>query len=451
MCLLTYFPEGQQADSDRLSNGAIMNPDGNGYAILVPKRERHLKDDEPARIIVSRSLLDGPLIEQFMRERTRYPDGAAIFHSRLGTAGSRSKGNCHPYRVGGSPLTVVAHNGILSNAVQPKGADRRSDTRKWAEDWLPYAEYYSALDPKEGVAGLDTNRGRKALSKFLGSWNKIAILTVDPAFAKSSYLVHEGQGHWVGGVWYSNDSYEPWVPKTQFGSGWKYGSPTTTYQQLGTGGTKTYADFAEGWPAEKCYNCDSDSLDHVYGVCNECDACTECGFVGSKCQCYYPQPAPTKSASSSASVFTSRFSSIVFDDAGEVFYRLHNGAYAKQLPAVEGDKDYPGSPEKAMAATELFYSHSDGVFRNYPEKLILPFPEHEEGTGNLDDESEGASAAAEKVGGAFPVTVEYSADELAEMMDVVSARQERERRELALTPGAHDDVSEAGSTDDVNE
>src|SRR5579864_8534045 len=102
MCMLSYFPAGIMPVESHLKNGALSNPDGHGYAIVTS-----------TGIIVERSLYSYGLITKFMKEREAYPDGPALFHSRISTGGLTSVGNCHPFRAGEDDETVIAHNGIL--------------------------------------------------------------------------------------------------------------------------------------------------------------------------------------------------------------------------------------------------------------------------------------------------------------------------------------------------
>jgi RNA polymerase-binding transcription factor DksA len=108
--------------------------------------------------------------------------------------------------VGGSPLTVVGHNGIMPARLQPLKGDPRSDTAIFAEHDLP-------------GRNLDRERNRNRLAKFLGRGNKIVVLTVDTSYKNSAYVINEQYGKWDNGAWYSNDGYLPYVPYSSYG-GW---------------------------------------------------------------------------------------------------------------------------------------------------------------------------------------------------------------------------------------
>lgn len=185
MCILTFIKPGITPDTDLLSRGALVNPDGHGYAL-------HTTD----QILVGHGLDATTVIAEFAQLRDRHPDGPALFHSRLATHGSEDLTNCHPFRVGGDERTVLAHNGILPKQVHPAKGDSRSDTRIAAEDFLPTRPFGS----------LDSWAGRERLERWLGT-DKMVLLTVDPAYKHSAYIFNEHRGHWNEGSWYSNDSY----------------------------------------------------------------------------------------------------------------------------------------------------------------------------------------------------------------------------------------------------
>ncbi|WP_433521544.1 hypothetical protein ACQPZ2_30105 [Nocardia pseudovaccinii] len=138
------------------------------------------------------------VIDDFTTVRQRYPRWAALFHSRYATHGERSVDNCHPFRLGGDPRTVLAHNGTLPKRVHPGPYDPRSDTRIVAEDYPPSAPF----------GPIDTHRGARNLQSWLGT-SKLVILTIDPAYHHSAYIFGEHAGQWDDGIWYSNTSYPP--------------------------------------------------------------------------------------------------------------------------------------------------------------------------------------------------------------------------------------------------
>ena len=194
MCMLTYFPGGQQPDAEALQNGAIWNNDGHGFAIV-----------DGDQIIVRKSMDAEYLIGEFVRMRARYSVGPALFHSRMATHGQVNEYNCHPFYVYHEPDTltldtVVGHNGILPHDAQPRKKDPRSDTRLAAEEIL-------GID-----FDLTSSKARRTIKRWIGDNNKLVILTVNPAFKENAYIINEHRGVWDRGIWYSNRDFE--------GAGW---------------------------------------------------------------------------------------------------------------------------------------------------------------------------------------------------------------------------------------
>ncbi|MFX0575088.1 class II glutamine amidotransferase [Nocardia nepalensis] len=200
MCILTFIKPGANPDLDALRGGALTNPHGHGYAIITGDT-----------ITVGRGMDPDAVIAEFASVRMRFPDGAALFHSRLATHGVRDVENCHPFIVGGDARTVLAHNGILPDEVHPSSGDPRSDTRIAAEELLPRRPFGS----------LDSWAGRERLERWLGT-DKMVLLTVDPAYRYAGYIFNERRGHWDQGSWYSNNSYLHGMWATAGDSDWDW-------------------------------------------------------------------------------------------------------------------------------------------------------------------------------------------------------------------------------------
>lgn len=220
MCLLTFFPAGRMPDVHRLHTGSIINEDGHGYAIVAGDR-----------LIVGKNLDAADLINEFAEVRAEYLDGPAMFHSRFSTHGKTNVENCHPFHVGGDPLTVMAHNGVLPNNVHPGKKDNRSDTRIAAEDFIP------------SLGHLNWRKTRQRVTRWMTPFNKIVVLTVNPNYGANAYILNEKAGVWDEGIWYSNDGYLPS----------KY---TYTYVG-GTGWPVREEEDDGGWPYEwtHCEDC----------------------------------------------------------------------------------------------------------------------------------------------------------------------------------------------------
>jgi hypothetical protein len=243
MCLLSYYPPGAAPDPNALANGAWINRDGHGFAIVTDKR-----------IIVRHGMDPEVLIATFTRMRSKHPDGPALFHSRFGTHGSIGRHNCHPFRVGGDRRTVLAHNGILPELVQPAKGDRRCDTRVAAEDFLPH----------EPFGPLDDPDSRERLGAWMGASNKLVILTVNPRYRQRTYLINAEHGLWDGGVWYSNSDYL---------------DPTTAHR---------WAEDID----DLCPGCGAIGASRLAGgYCPECATCFDCARPYHECLCWRPDHA----------------------------------------------------------------------------------------------------------------------------------------------------------------
>jgi len=247
VCLLTFLPAGVHPDTGALFNGAEVNEDGHGFAIVTDRT-----------ILVQRGMDAEQMIDAFAAARREHPHGPAMFHSRFSTHGEVSLDNCHPFAVGADARTVVAHNGVLPANVQPVKGDPRSDTRIAAEMFLPT------------FGALRLRATRKRLERWMTPANKMAILTVDPRFRQRAYLLNEDEGMWHEGIWYSNDGYLPYVPRRR--AGWW--------------GADESAD-RPWWPVDECQVCLA-STDPTQDRCPVCGWCLLCGELPDDCFCYTP-------------------------------------------------------------------------------------------------------------------------------------------------------------------
>lgn len=272
MCLLVVCEPNSTPKSDDLHAGACSNPHGFGFAI-----------DTGSEIISERGMSAKKIIKRFLELREQYPNGYAMWHARYATHGVKNEANCHPFKVGGSDDTYLAHNGVLDVAIHK--SDKRSDTRVFAEDILPMIGGVSALD-NDTIYGM--------VSVWAGS-SKIAVLTRDPSAQHPLYLINEDLGEWDNeGVWWSNKSHKR---STTY-----YTAPVestiitpTKYDII------KYEDIAdELTPAELsemefCPTCEGlfDYYDNPY-TCPYCEACLDCGVSVLDCLCYIPNQYKSK-------------------------------------------------------------------------------------------------------------------------------------------------------------
>lgn len=201
MCLLTFMREGVIANVDDLRRGAVYNDDGFGFAVHAG-----------SSVITGHGMNFDQVLDQFLKVRAKHR-GVALFHSRITTHGKTDVSNCHPFRVGGDNLTVVGHNGMLP--IQLPKNEHRSDTRIFAEDYLPGLG---------GVYALDNQQTYDTLEKW-SKGSKLVVITANQWANREWYILNEKDGHWDDGVWWSNYSY-CYEPAKTYGYG--YSSSYTT-------------------------------------------------------------------------------------------------------------------------------------------------------------------------------------------------------------------------------
>lgn len=261
MCLLVVCSPNSTPNRDELHAGACNNPHGFGFAIVAGDK-----------IISERGMSARKVIDRFLELRKQYPEGYAMWHARYATHGVKNEQNCHPFQVGGSDLTYLAHNGILDVPI-PHG-DKRSDTRILAEDTLPRIG---------GVSALDDDVVWTMVSRW-ASGSKIAILTLDPSAKETMYLVNESLGSWDNeGVWWSNQNHKP-KPAVSYHT-------TTTYHYLSDDTVEeVYAPTLD-----ECIYCHSlvDFDENPY-YCNFCETCYDCDLMLVDCMCYVPSKLRSK-------------------------------------------------------------------------------------------------------------------------------------------------------------
>lgn len=262
MCILSFMPANVPADITALRNGGLSNPHGHGWALIA-------RDDNGNQtILVGKSMDLETALEEFRAAREEHPGGPALFHSRWATHGSTNEDNCHPFQVGGSPLTVVAHNGILPANAHPGRNDKRSDTRKFADEIL--CTRYRRLDKP---------RAFEALGNYCGSGNKLVILTIDPKYKHNAYLVNPSLGAWDkdSGIWHSNDAWkdEPYWYSGNYSRSYHSGAGAQVY----TFGRKD--DHAE----RECFICGMGNISKA-GYCYECYSCESCLEFMDDCKCW---------------------------------------------------------------------------------------------------------------------------------------------------------------------
>ena len=256
MCLLVVCSPNSTPKKKDLECASCNNPHGFGYAVIAGNK-----------IITGRGMSAKKVINEFLEVRKQYPKSYAMYHARFATHGVKNEENCHPFPVGGSNLTYLAHNGILN--VDIPANDKRSDTRIFADDILPAMGGVKALD--------DVN-----LYTMLEGWasgSKIAVFTLDPAANYDCYIINEDLGHWDNeGMWWSNDGYKPSAWSNYFTK-----PANTSYENINelVGDEDDYICYGCGIPVMAGSN--------PY-YCTDCGTCFDCSMVKDDgCLCWSPE------------------------------------------------------------------------------------------------------------------------------------------------------------------
>lgn len=186
MCIIASVPAGAQVTEDQLSEMWNRNPDGGGVAYFV--------DGE---IQVEKDMKRESFIETVLDVQQKYGNRDILVHMRIATHGAVCLDNTHPFEV--NKTTVMAHNGIMPDAFIPPAKSELSDTRFFIEYFMKYIPVQKLDDPyfRDMVDDM-INRGYG---------NKLVFLT-SAKTKYDTYIIGEHLGHWDGGVWFSNTSYE---------------------------------------------------------------------------------------------------------------------------------------------------------------------------------------------------------------------------------------------------
>lgn len=274
MCLLCFTPAGQEIDYSRLEHASINNPDGFGWALNTGQR-----------IITGRFMKYEDALDGLQRVVREYPDCDVMYHARYATHGLTELVNVHPFHIGETDA-VLAHNGVLHNVDVPR-TDWRSDTRFYVEEDLA----------KRNLKFLDNRRKRKRLESWIKG-SKFVIMTNEPTLKRNVYILNEQDGHWDGGTWWSNSSYEPYIPYSRrhgyHGYGFGYGLfGLGEYEEdIKVGAVdRMLEDVAEPIAQNICPLCESVLSEDeivIFGYCHTCGLCLMCEEDSNDCMCYEP-------------------------------------------------------------------------------------------------------------------------------------------------------------------
>jgi glutamine amidotransferase len=196
ICIISLFADNIPLNTEAIEKGACSNPDGHGWVVASAE----------FGLVMGKSMHKDESIQAFVKERERQgASSIAMFHSRIGTHGTKDVNNVHPFYVpdatneGHDFKTVMAHNGIMPSLWFPRQEDPRSDTRVFADRT---ATWYLT------ERGVPSRRGGAALGEMIGRGNKLVFISTRLPGRPHIRIVNAQSGVWDDGVWYSNESYK---------------------------------------------------------------------------------------------------------------------------------------------------------------------------------------------------------------------------------------------------
>ena len=125
---------------------------------------------------------------------------SVVLHCRIATHGSVSAENCHPFML--SNGVAMAHNGIIN--IKP-AQKNMTDSETFGRQVL---ERFS-------VEGLEEPHIRWLLEQAIG-YSKVVLLKNDG----KTIILNRDLGETFQGVWFSNNSFEPYEKEGAFGAFW---------------------------------------------------------------------------------------------------------------------------------------------------------------------------------------------------------------------------------------
>ena len=180
MCIAIYKPEGKVLSQATLQECYDSNPDGAGFMYAQDKK-----------LHIEKGFFS---YDSFYQAYQKHETKQAVIHFRIKTHGKIDTTNCHPFAVNNSIGFV--HNGIINGF----GDTNHSDTIGFNNAILqPLVQKWGNLALFQDPI-IDLIEGRIGYSKlvFLDRHGNHKIM-------------NEGKGLWDDGVWYSNNSYKPYV------------------------------------------------------------------------------------------------------------------------------------------------------------------------------------------------------------------------------------------------
>jgi len=180
MCIAIYKPENKILSQATLKECYDANPDGAGFMYAQNKK-----------LHIEKGFFS---YDSFYNAFKQHEHKQAVIHFRIKTHGKIDTTNCHPFAVNNSIGFV--HNGIINGF----GDANHSDTIGFNNAIL------QPLVHKWGNLALFQDPIINLIEGRIG-YSKLVFLDRHG----NHKIMNEGKGVWDDGVWYSNNSYKPYV------------------------------------------------------------------------------------------------------------------------------------------------------------------------------------------------------------------------------------------------
>jgi predicted glutamine amidotransferase len=253
VCIAIAKPKDVIVPEAHLEESFIYNPDGAGFMYA-----------ENNKLHIVKGLMT---YEDFWKEWEPHQDKPAAIHFRIRTHGATDAENTHPFQVGKN-LGFI-HNGIISH-VDTRPDPSKSDTYHFNKLFLE--QFY-----KRDSRFIYKDHFLEMIEHFIG-YSKLVFLN------NKGHLViaNENKGTWDNEVWYSNNSYKPYIPpKTTNNKVTAISTPTVKHSEPATfkvgsdvtvmGTSKPFPDLYHGKILYFCsglsvgvQNNDTKTVEHVH-------------------------------------------------------------------------------------------------------------------------------------------------------------------------------------------
>lgn len=196
MCIIVCKPAGVKLPNKEILEECFSrNNDGAGFMFLDKNKVR-----------IERGYFT---FADFYKDVKHYAklDIPCVMHFRIGTHGSKSADNTHPFAISDNDMFLknqrcytnigVAHNGIISltSTSSYYNTDNTSDTYKFVKEYLSLIiENHKFYEDSCTI---------KLIERLIGVNNKLAFLTKDGHIERIGEFIEDN------GIYYSNSSYKP--------------------------------------------------------------------------------------------------------------------------------------------------------------------------------------------------------------------------------------------------